>query len=75
MGAVTETQEPIHEFFELSYAHYLVLPRSLLQSMPVEWQKRFVECLDRFRPIRLDPMRSYERGRRRLRLKGKKEQG
>lgn len=35
----------IHQWFELSYAHYLVLPRSLLQAMPVEWQERFVTCL------------------------------
>ena len=37
--------EPIHSWFELSYSSYLVLPRSILQSMPVEWQRRFVECL------------------------------
>lgn len=37
--------EPIHEYFGLSYASYLVLPRSVLQSMPVEWQQRFVGCL------------------------------
>ena len=35
----------IHVWFELSYAHYLVLPRSLMQAMPVEWQARMVECL------------------------------
>jgi hypothetical protein len=38
--------EPIHGWFELSYASYLVLPRSILQSAPVEWQRRFVECLN-----------------------------
>lgn len=37
--------EPIHLYFELSYAHYLVIARTCLQSMPVEWQKRFVRCL------------------------------
>jgi hypothetical protein len=40
-----ETEEPIHEHFGLSYAHYLVLPRSVLQSMSVEWQKQFVSLL------------------------------
>ncbi len=35
----------IHQWFGLSYANYLTLPRSILQSMPEEWQKRFVECL------------------------------
>lgn len=36
---------PIHQFFELSYASYLVLPRSILQSMPKDWQARFVMAL------------------------------
>lgn len=36
----------IHAWFELSYATYLVLPRSVLQSMPKEWQIKFVELLD-----------------------------
>lgn len=38
--------EPIHDFFGLTYASYLVLPRSILQSMPVGWQRRFVACLE-----------------------------
>lgn len=37
--------EAIHGWFGLSYANYLVLPRTLLQSMPDEWQSRFVACL------------------------------
>lgn len=40
-----EESEPIHRWFQLSYSSYLVLPRSILQSMPVEWQRRFVECI------------------------------
>ena len=39
------TDEAVHEFFGLSYAHYLVLPRLALQTMPPDWQRRFVECL------------------------------
>lgn len=38
--------EDVHGFFELSYASYLVLPRSLMQSMPGEWQERMVACLE-----------------------------
>lgn len=38
--------EPIHHWFELSYAQYLTIPRSVLQSMDFEWQKRFVRCLE-----------------------------
>ena len=34
--------DPIHEFFGLSYANYLVVNRSVLQSMPEEWQASFV---------------------------------
>jgi len=37
--------EAIHGWFELSYAQYLTLPRTALQSMPEEWQTRFVACL------------------------------
>lgn len=53
----------IHQWFELSYAHYLVLPRSLLQAMPVEWQERFVACLNEMRAacedMRLDINDNY----------------
>jgi hypothetical protein len=38
--------DPIHDWFELTYAQYLTIPRSVLQSMPVEWQRRFVRCLE-----------------------------
>ena len=37
--------EPIHEWFELTYAQCLTIPRSVLQSMPEEWQARLVQCL------------------------------
>lgn len=37
--------QAIHTWFGLSYSNYLVLPRTLLQSMPDEWQTRFVGCL------------------------------
>lgn len=42
---VFEGHEPIHDWFELTYSSYLVIQRSILQSMPVEWQRRFVACL------------------------------
>lgn len=41
--------EAIHLHFSLSYANYLVLPRTLLQSMPDVWQARFVAMLDELR--------------------------
>lgn len=38
--------DSIHDWFELTYAQYLTIPRSALQSMPNEWQNRFVKCLN-----------------------------
>lgn len=35
----------IHAYFGLSYASYLVIPRVVLQSMPKEWQDRFVKLM------------------------------
>lgn len=36
----------IHDWFGLSYGSYLTIPRSVLQSMPDEWQAKFVVLLD-----------------------------
>lgn len=44
-----DESEPVHLWFSLSYANYLVLPRTLMQSMPVEWQRRFCTALDELR--------------------------
>lgn len=40
-----KSQEPIHEWFGLTYASYYVMPRSVLQAMPIEWQEKFVELI------------------------------
>jgi hypothetical protein len=40
---------PIHGWFGLTYRSYLVLPRSLLQEMPTEWQQRFVDAIEEIR--------------------------
>lgn len=40
------TDGPVHLWFSLSYSNYLVLPRALMQSMPIEWQERVTACLD-----------------------------
>jgi hypothetical protein len=45
-AVVTEEGEPIHAWFRSHHANYLVLPRSVLQSMPVEWQRGFVRHLE-----------------------------
>jgi len=39
------TDGPIHEWFSLSYCNYQVIPRTLMQSMPTEWQERMAACL------------------------------
>lgn len=64
--------EPIHGWFELSYAQYLTIPRSVLQSMPVEWQQLFVELLRSLdNTIKWRP----EEGRYRVRLYSLTENG
>lgn len=42
----TRETELIHDWFELTYAQYLTIPRSILQSMPDGWQKKFVALLN-----------------------------
>lgn len=44
--AIIEEKEYIHEYFGLSYANYLVLPRVVLQSMSDDWQEHFVGLLN-----------------------------
>lgn len=63
----TPDNGPIHGWFGLTYAQYLTIPRSILQSMPVDWQRRFVDCLDELNEM-FDWM--PEQGRYFVRLKG-----
>lgn len=37
---------PVQDFFGLTYSSYQVVPRVLAQSMPHEWQARFVQCME-----------------------------
>ncbi len=37
--------EALHGWFGLSYAQYLSIPRSVLQSMPDNWQRKFARLL------------------------------
>lgn len=39
-------QEAVHMYFELTYANYLVIPRSILQSMPDDWQYKFIKLVE-----------------------------
>lgn len=42
----SSNEDPIHSLFGLSKAHYYVVPRTVLQSMPESWQQRFVRCIE-----------------------------
>jgi hypothetical protein len=39
---------PVHDAFGLSYASYHVLPRALLEAMPLAWKLRFCHLMDQF---------------------------
>lgn len=41
-----ETDEPIHLWFGLSYASFFVMPRTVMQSMPASWQRRFIALVE-----------------------------
>lgn len=36
---------PLDEYFELSYAQFLTVPRLVLQSMPQQWQEDMLKLL------------------------------
>ena len=41
-----KSSTPFHDWFGLTYSAYLVLPRSLLEALPVELQERMVAIID-----------------------------
>lgn len=42
---VADGAHPIHEWFELTYAQYLTVPRLVMDSMPVQWQGQMARLL------------------------------
>lgn len=46
MAELTRQTVDVHTWFGLSYSSYLVVNRTLLQSMPEEWQHRFTAVMD-----------------------------
>lgn len=43
---VCSTDSPIHEWFELSHAQFLTVPRLVMESMSIEWQEKMARLLD-----------------------------
>lgn len=39
-------EEPLHIWFELSYAQFLTLPRLVIENMPLEWQLKMKSLLE-----------------------------
>lgn len=39
-------EPPVHAMFGLSHCAYFVVPRLALQSMPLEWQRKFVALIE-----------------------------
>jgi len=37
---------PIHDWFSLTYSSYLILPRSILQAMPQDWQRKVLRLIE-----------------------------
>ncbi|HEY1668559.1 MAG TPA: hypothetical protein VGG54_22940 [Trebonia sp.] len=42
------TSGPVHAQFGLTYANFLIWHRAHMQSMPLEWQRRFVDLSEEF---------------------------
>lgn len=40
------TSGPVHTWFGLTYANFAVQHRARLQSMPLEWQQRYVDLME-----------------------------
>lgn len=47
--SAADDSKPVHAWFELSYSSYMVLPRSMLQSMPREWQAKYIALVEEMR--------------------------
>lgn len=38
-------ESPVNEWFELSYAQFLTVPRVVMESMPLKWQRQMAMLL------------------------------
>ena len=51
---------PINEAFGITYASFLVLPRTFLMDMPLEWQKQFTKLIEQYNESICDLSPEYE---------------
>ena len=59
--------QDVHDSFGLTYASYLVVPRTLLQEMDARWQHEFTALMDEFNatfPGYVDEYAVLKRGER-----------
>lgn len=54
------TSGPVHTWFSLSYANFAVWHRAHMQSMPLEWQQRFVDLAEEFDAAYPDTSGEYD---------------
>lgn len=40
-----ESESPVHDAFGLTYASWFLVPRVVLEAMPIEWQRKFVKLM------------------------------
>ena len=40
------SESPVHEAFGLSHASWFIVPRVVLEAMPIDWQQRFIDLID-----------------------------
>lgn len=42
---------PFHQWFGLTYSAYLVMPRAVLEALPLDLQNRFIAAIDEAREL------------------------
>jgi hypothetical protein len=52
--SLSNETEPVHAWFGLTYSSYLVLQRSILQSTPIKWQRKFIKLIEELEEMASD---------------------
>lgn len=56
----TRRNGAIHQAFGLTYASFLVVPRTFLMDMPIEWQNKFTKLMEEYNDSINDLSPDYE---------------